>query len=107
MSDPRPREFERDPNLQRDPNLPRNRYVESSGSNGAGWLIAAVIAVALLGFAAYSFRGTEVSSLSQPDTTAGQGMRAPVPTTPPAAPVAPASRTDSAPIQSPPAQPPQ
>jgi hypothetical protein len=107
MSDPRPREFERDPNLQPDPNLPRNRYVESSGSNGAGWLIAAVIAVALLGFAAYSFRGTEVSSLSQPDTTAGQGMRAPVPTTPPAAPVAPAPRTDSAPAQSPPAQPPQ
>jgi hypothetical protein len=81
MSDPR--EFERDPNL------PRNRYVESSQSTSSGWIIAAVVAVALLGLAAYSYRGTEVSS-NPPDTTAGQGMRAPVPSTPPAAPVAPA-----------------
>jgi hypothetical protein len=84
MSDPR--EFERDPNL------PRNRYVESSQSTSSGWIIAAVVAVALLGLAAYSYRdGTEVSS-NPPETTAGQGTRAPVPSASPAAPVAPAPR---------------
>ena len=85
MSDPR--EFERDPNL------PRNRYVESSEGTSSGWIIAAVVAIALLGLAAYSYRGAEVSSSgTAPETTTGQNTRAPVPTTPPAAPVAPAPR---------------
>jgi hypothetical protein len=80
MSDPR--EFERDPNLS-------GRYV-SSRPNNTGWIIVAVVAVALLGFVAYSHRGTEVTSANPPETTSGQGMRAPVPNTPPATPVAPA-----------------
>jgi hypothetical protein len=84
MSDPR--EFERDPNLS------RNRYVgrQSSAGNGSGWIIAAVIAVILLGLAAFSYRGTQVSSANGPATTSGQSTRPPVPTTPPAAPVVPA-----------------
>jgi hypothetical protein len=43
-----------------------------------------------LGFVAYSQRGTEVTSANAPETTSGQGMRAPVPNTPLATPVAPA-----------------
>jgi hypothetical protein len=82
MSDPR--EFERDPNLS-------GRYVSrDSRPNSTGWIIVAVVAVALLGFVAYSHRGTEVTSANPPETTSGQGMRAPVPNTPPATPVAPA-----------------
>jgi hypothetical protein len=85
MSDPR--EFERDPNL------PRNRYVETSEGTNSGWIIAAVVAIALLGLAAYSYRDTDVSSVTAPESTTGQNTRAPVPKTPPAAPVAPAPRT--------------
>jgi len=82
MSDPR--EFERNPNLS-------GRYVDRAGTaNNSGWIIAAVIAVALLGFAAYGYRGMEVTSANPPETTSGQGMRAPVPNTPPATPVVPA-----------------
>jgi hypothetical protein len=84
MSDPR--EFERDPNFS------RNRYVgrQSNGSDNSGWIIAAVIAVVLLGLAVFSYRGEQIASSSAPGTTSGQSTRAPVPTTPPAAPVAPA-----------------
>jgi hypothetical protein len=82
MSDPR--EFERDPNLS-------GRFVGRDRTpNSAGWIIAAVVAVALLGFIAYSHRGTAVTSANPPETTSGQGMRGPVPNTPPATPVAPA-----------------
>jgi len=81
MSDPR--EFERDPTLS------RNRYVDSQASRSSGWIIAAVIAVVLVGLAAYSYRDTQVTS-NAPETTSGQTMRAPVPSTPPATPVAPA-----------------
>jgi hypothetical protein len=85
MSDPR--EFERDPNLS------GNRYVgrQSGGSQSSAWIIAGVIVVILLGLAAYSHNGgTQVSSSGTPETTSGQSMRGPVPSTPPAAPVAPA-----------------
>jgi hypothetical protein len=82
MSDPR--EFERDPNLS-------SRYVGRTGTtNNSGWIIAAVIVVALLGLAAYNYRGAEVTSANPPETTSGQGMRAPVPNTPPTTPVVPA-----------------
>jgi hypothetical protein len=82
MSDPR--ELERDPNLS-------GRYVgRDRTSNSSGWIIAVVAAVALLGFVAYSYRGTQVISANPPETTSGQGMRAPVPNTPPSTPVAPA-----------------
>ena len=79
-----PREFERDPNLS-------DRYVGRTGtSNNSGWIIAAVVAIALLGLAAYSYRDTQVTAANPPETTSGQGMRAPVPSTPPATPVVPA-----------------
>jgi hypothetical protein len=82
MSDPR--EFERDPNLS-------DRYVGRTGTtNNSGWIIAAIVAVALLGLVAYNYRGTEVTSANPPETTSGQGTRAPVPNTPPATPVVPA-----------------
>ena len=82
MSDPR--EFERDRNLS-------GRYAgRESTTNNAGWIIAVVVAVGLLGFAAYTYRGTQVTSANPPETTSGQGMRAPVPNTPPTTPVAPA-----------------
>jgi hypothetical protein len=82
MSDPR--EFERDPNLS-------DRHVSRTGTNNnSGWIIAAVIVVALLGLAAYNYRGVEVTSANPPETTSGQGMRAPVPNTPPTTPVVPA-----------------
>jgi hypothetical protein len=84
MSDPR--ELERDPNLYRDRHVGR----QSSASNGSGWIIAAVIVVVLLGLAAYSYRGTRLTSADGPATTSGQSTRPPVPTTPPAAPVVPA-----------------
>jgi hypothetical protein len=89
MSDPR--------NVERDPNAPRNRPVgrQSSGITNSSWIIAAVIVVILGGLAAYSYRGTPMSSETTPPTTSGQGMRAPVPATPPAAPVVPAPRTQS------------
>lgn len=88
MSDPRDYEHE--------PNLAGNRYLgrESSDRASPGWLIAAVIAVILVGVAAYGFRDTRMSSNS-PETTSGQSTRAPVPSTPPAAPVAPAPRPSS------------
>jgi hypothetical protein len=99
MSDPRA--FERDPNLagprdfERDPNLARERYVEQqSAGASSGWIVAAVIAVVLLGLAAYSYRGTQVSSTT-PETTTGQSTRAPVPSTPPASPMAPPARQPS------------
>jgi hypothetical protein len=87
MSDPR--DFERDPGLS------GNRHVgRQSGDNSSGWIIAAIIAVALLGLAAYSYRDTQdVAATDTPATTSGQSTRAPVPTTPPAAPVAPAPRS--------------
>ena len=86
MSDPR--ELERDSNQS-------NRYVgrRSSASGSSGWIIAgAIVVVLLLGLAAFSYRDTEITSSSTPDTTTGQSQRAPVPNTPPAAPVAPAPR---------------
>ena len=54
MSDPR--EFDRNPNL------PRDGYVDrSAGAPGgsSGWIIAGVVAVVLLGLAAYSYRDTQ------------------------------------------------
>lgn len=86
MSDPR--------ELERDPNLSRTRYVDtpSNGSYSSGWIIAAVLAVVLLCLAAYSYRGTLTASSTAPATTVGQSTRAPVPTTLPATPVAPAPR---------------
>jgi hypothetical protein len=82
MSDPR--EFERDPNLS-------GPYVGRAGTaNNSGWIIAAVIAVALLGLAAYSYRDTQETAANPPETTSGQGTRAPVPNTPPSTPVVPA-----------------
>ncbi len=92
MSDPR--EF------GRDPNLPRNSYVDRqfAASGSSGWIIAVVIAAVLVGIAAYSYRGTEVTS-NAPETTSGQGMRGPVPTTPPATPIAPAPPATPAPRQ--------
>jgi hypothetical protein len=88
MSDPH--------DFERDPNLARNRYVgrEASGGTSSGWIIAAVVAIVLVGLAAYSYRDTQVSS-NTPETTSGQSQRAPVPSTPPAAPVAPAPRPSS------------
>jgi len=84
MSDPR--DFERDPNMS------RNRYVgrQSGAGDNSGWIIAVVIAAVLLGLAAYSYRGKEMTSANAPETTSGQSTRAPVPNTPPATPVAPA-----------------
>jgi hypothetical protein len=82
MSDPR--EFERDPNLS---NRPIGR---SSASGNSGWMFAGVIAIVLLALAAYSYRGTQVTSTNAPETTTGQSTRAPVPTTPLAIPVVPA-----------------
>jgi hypothetical protein len=81
-----PRDFERDPNLS------RNRYVggQSGAGDNSGWIIAVVIAAVLLGLAAYSYRGKEMTSANAPRTTSGQSTRAPVPNTPPATPVAPA-----------------
>jgi hypothetical protein len=95
MSDPR--DFERNPtppDFERD--LAPNRYLgrDSSVGGSSGWIIAVVIAVVLVGVAAYSYRDTQVSS-NTPETTSGQSTRAPVPSTPPAAPVAPATRPSS------------
>ncbi len=89
MSDPR--------DLERDPSSPRDRYVgrQSSGIINSAWIVAAVVVVILAGLAAYNYRGTQMSSVTTPETTSGQGMRAPVPATPPAAPVAPAPRPQS------------
>jgi hypothetical protein len=65
-----------------------------AGDNSSGWIIAAIVAVVLLGLAAYSYRDTrEVAATDPPATTSGQSTRAPVPATPPAAPVAPAPRS--------------
>src|SRR6516162_1824040 len=77
MSDPR--DFEGDPNLS------RNRYVgRQSTSQGAGWIIAAVIAAIVLGVAAYSIRGGgQMSAANKPETTSGQSTPAPVPSNPP------------------------
>jgi hypothetical protein len=86
MSDPR--DFERDPGLSGNRNESRR---SGGGDNSSGWIIAAMVAVALLGLAAYSYRDTHVAATSTPATTSGQSTRAPVPTTPPAAPVAPAA----------------
>jgi hypothetical protein len=89
MSDPR--DFERDPGLSGNRDLGRQ---PGGGDSSSGWIIAAVIAVALLGLAAYSYRDTQdVAATNTPATTTGQSTRAPVPTTPPAAPVAPAPRS--------------
>jgi hypothetical protein len=83
MSDPR--EFERDQNLSRDSYVGR----QSGVSESSGWIIAGVIAVVLLGLAAFSYRDAQMTSSGAPETTSGQGTRAPVPSTPPATPVAP------------------
>jgi hypothetical protein len=87
MSDPR--EFERDPRLS------GNRYVDrpADGNSSSGWIVAGVIAVILLGLAAYGYRGTQTTSSSAPPSTVGESTRAPVPTTPPSTPVAPAPRS--------------
>jgi hypothetical protein len=86
MSDSR--EFERDPNPS------RNRHLDSpsGGNNSSGWIIAGVIAVALLGLAAYGYRGMQTTSSTAPATTVGESTHAPVPTTPLTTPVAPAPR---------------
>jgi hypothetical protein len=83
MSDPR--------ELERDQDLSRNRYVgrQSDASDSSGWIIAGVIAVVLLGLAAFSYRDVQRTSAGAPETTSGQSTRAPVPSTPPATPVAP------------------
>jgi hypothetical protein len=88
MSDPR--EFDRNPNL------PRDAYVDTrAGKGSAGWIIAGVVAVVLLGLAAYSYRDTQITSSSgTPPSTMGQSTRAPVPYTPPATPVAPAPKAE-------------
>jgi len=77
MSDPR--DFEGDPNLS------RNRYVgRQSTSQGAGWIIAAVIAAIVLGVAAYSMRNSgQRSAANAPESTSGQSTPAPVPSNPP------------------------
>ena len=87
MSDPR--EFERDPRLS------GNRYVDrpADGNGSSGWIVAGVIAVVLLGLAAYGYRGTHMTSSSAPPSTVGESTRAPVPTTPLTTPVAPAPRS--------------
>jgi hypothetical protein len=85
MSDPR--EFDHNPNLSRNGNVGR----QSSGSGSSSvWIIAGVVAVVLLGLAAYSYRDAQITASDTPSTTSGQSTRPPVPTTPPAAPVAPA-----------------
>jgi hypothetical protein len=87
-----PREFERDPNLSRTGYVGRQ---SDAGDSSSGWIIAGVVAVVLLGLAAYSYRDTQViSATNPPATTSGQSMRAPVPSTPPATPVAPAPRPE-------------
>ena len=85
MSDSR--EFERDPNLSRD----RYRDSPPGKNNSSGWIIAGVVAVILLGLAAYGYRGTQTTS-STPPATVGEGTHAPVPTTPLTTPVASAPR---------------
>lgn len=76
MSDPR--------DLEGDPNLPRSRDVgRQSTTQGAGWIIAAVVAAIVLGMAAYSIRGGRISASNEPATTSGQSTRAPVPVNPP------------------------
>jgi hypothetical protein len=84
MSDPR--------QYERDPNLPRDRYIErpADGSSSSGWIIAGVIAVVLLGLAAYGYRGAQMTSSSAPPSTVGESTHAPVPSTPLTTPVAPA-----------------
>jgi hypothetical protein len=84
MSDPR--------DFDRDSNLSGNRYVgkQSDGSESSAWIVGGVIVAILLGLAAYSLNGgTQMTSSGTPDTTAGQGTRAPAPNAPPAAPVTP------------------
>jgi hypothetical protein len=85
MSDSR--EFELDPNLSRD----RYRDSPPGKNNNSGWIIAGVVAVILLGLAAYGYRGTQTTTSTFP-ATVGEGTHAPVPTTPLTTPVAPAPR---------------
>jgi hypothetical protein len=87
MSDPR--------DFQRDPDMSRSRYVgrQAGTSDNSGWIIAGVIVVVLLGLAAYSYHESQMSASNTPETTTGQGMRAPVPNTPPSTPVAPAPKS--------------
>jgi cytoskeletal protein RodZ len=77
--------------IERDPNLSRNRYV--GRNDNSGWIVAGVIVVILLGVAAFSYRGVQMTSSSPPATTSGQSTRAPVPTTLPTTPVAPTQPT--------------
>jgi hypothetical protein len=84
-----PRDFEGDPNLA------GGRYIERQSSGNSGWIVAAVIVVIVLGLAAYSYRGSQVASSGPPETTSGQSAHAPVPNTPPSAPVAPAPRSQT------------
>jgi hypothetical protein len=87
MSDPR--------DFEGDPNLARGRYIERQSSGSSGWIIAAVIVVIVLGLAACSYRGSPEVSSGSPETTSGQSTHAPVPDTPPSAPVAPAPRSQT------------
>jgi hypothetical protein len=88
-----------DPNqFDRSSNLPRDAYVDRrAGEGSSGWIIAGVVAVVLLGLAAYSYRDTQITSSSgTPPSTMGQSTPAPgpVPKTPPATPVAPAPKAE-------------
>ena len=59
--------------------------VGNPAPESSGWIIAGVVAVVLLGLAAYSYRDTESDfSVEHARDDLGQGMRAPVPSTPPA-----------------------
>ena len=80
-----------DPRFERDPPLSRNRYAnrESTAGSNSVWIAVIVAVLVVAGIAAYSYRGGMTAS-NAPNTTAGQAMRAPVPT-PPATP-APAPR---------------
>jgi hypothetical protein len=87
MSDPR--------DFEGDPNFARGRTVGRQSNDSSGWIIAAVIVVIVLGLAAYSYKGSEMASSGAPETTSGQSTRAPVPKTPPSAPVVPAQPSQS------------
>jgi hypothetical protein len=104
MSDPR---FEREPNrYPNDPNLPPNQYVndpnrrptpfanrESTAGPGSLWIGMIIALVVVAAIAAYSYRGNmTASNTPATTTTSGQATRTPVPTTPPATPVAPEHR---------------
>ena len=74
MSDPR--DFERDPNLSGNRDLGR----QSGAGDNSGWIIAVVIAAVLLGLAAYSYRGKQMTSANAPGTLRVRARRRPSPT---------------------------